>query len=51
MIKHRDEHGEETLTASLDPEHTFRAGDVLLVLGPNEHIRYLRMGVPRAARS
>jgi K+/H+ antiporter YhaU regulatory subunit KhtT len=44
MVRHSDEHGKQSLTASPPADYTFRSGDVLLVLGPDERIRELQRG-------
>lgn len=48
MIKHISPEGEERLTTILEPDYAFQPGDVMLVLGPNEELRYLRRGVPQS---
>jgi CIC family chloride channel protein len=50
MIKQTSDQGEEQLNTAPEPDYAFREGDVLLVLGPNEELPYLRRGVPRGGR-
>ncbi len=42
--------GEERLDTVPGPDYTFRDGDIMLVLGPNAELPYLRRGVPREGR-
>jgi CIC family chloride channel protein len=49
MVKQRVG-GEERLDTVPDADYTFQEGDILLVLGPNSELPYLRRGVPRETR-
>jgi CIC family chloride channel protein len=44
MIKHAGPAGAEELDAAPEPDYRFQEGDVMLVLGPSEELRYLRIG-------
>jgi CIC family chloride channel protein len=45
MVKHADGNGQESLTPSPAGGYVFRDGDVVLVLGPDEAIRRLRIAM------
>lgn len=44
MIKHTGPAGAEELDTAPEPDYRFQEGDVMLVLGPSEELRYLRVG-------
>jgi CIC family chloride channel protein len=46
MVKQRDGTGEEVVHASPGADYTFRSGDVLLVIGPDDKVQHLERGQP-----
>jgi CIC family chloride channel protein len=50
MIKRTLPDGSEQLDTRPEADYTFRQGDIMLVLGSNEDLRYLRRGVPPRER-
>ena len=46
MVKQRDAAGEEVVHASPGADYTFRSGDVLLVIGPDDKVQHLERGQP-----
>ncbi len=46
IVKQRDGAGEDVVRASPGADYTFRSGDVLLVIGPDEKVQHLERGKP-----
>ena len=47
MVKHTTAEGEERLITSPEPDYMFERGDVMLVLGSEKDVPYLKRGRPR----